>query len=114
MGPGAKIVVGWARKHEQSKKIGAVKEFCCEIVLYLVKKRSYTTFYTLTSEFLGVKIEIFSEKHLIQKFRSATVDACERIVTFSMHSTFLSNAHEFELMPSSVDTYYLNSKKFPF
>src|SRR6218665_2539495 len=57
-------VVGWVRKLEQSKKIGVVKEFFSEIVLFLVKKGSYTTFYTekirkkRSSEFLGVKIEI--------------------------------------------------------
>jgi len=39
-------VVGWARKLEQSKKIG-VKEFFSEIVLFLVKKGSYTTFDTV-------------------------------------------------------------------
>ena len=39
-------VVGWARKLEQSKKIG-VKEFFSEIVLFLVKKGSYTTVDTL-------------------------------------------------------------------
>src|SRR6218665_3876347 len=39
-------VVGWVRKLEQSKKIGVVKEFLSEIVLFLVKKGSYTTFYT--------------------------------------------------------------------
>ena len=40
-------VVGWARKLEQSKKIGVVKEFFSEIVLFLVKKGSYMTFYTI-------------------------------------------------------------------
>ena len=40
-------VVGLARKHEQSKKIGIVKEFFSGIVFFLVKKGSYTTFYTV-------------------------------------------------------------------
>src|SRR6218665_2190728 len=40
-------VVGRARKHEQSKKIGVVREFFSEIVVFLVKKWSYTTFYTV-------------------------------------------------------------------
>ena len=40
-------VVGWARKLEQSKKIGVVKKFSFEIGLFAVKKGSYTTFYTI-------------------------------------------------------------------
>src|SRR6218665_2361900 len=39
-------VVGWARKHEQSKKV-VVKKFSSEIVVFLVKKGSYTTFDTV-------------------------------------------------------------------
>ena len=37
-------VVGWARKHEQSKKLVVVKEFCSEIMVFLVKKGSYTLY----------------------------------------------------------------------
>ena len=37
-------VVGWARKFEQSKKIGVVKEFFVERGFFVVKKGSYTTF----------------------------------------------------------------------
>ena len=82
-------VVGCARKHEQSKKIDVIKEFFSEIgpmVLFLVKKGSYTTFNTVkirkirktwsmtkkkSSEILGVKMEIFLRKKIIQKFWSA-------------------------------------------
>src|SRR6218665_3129101 len=69
-------VVGCARKYEQSKK-GVINEFFSEIVVFLVKKGSYTTFNTVkirkirktwsmtkkrSSEILGVKIEIFLRK----------------------------------------------------
>src|SRR6218665_2957740 len=67
-------VVGCARKYEQSKKHGLIKEFLSEIVVFLVKKGSYTTFNAVkrgrllkkrSSEIFGVKVEIFSGKNLI-------------------------------------------------
>src|SRR6218665_3298443 len=86
-------VVGCARKCEQSKK-GVIKEFSFlkYIVVFLVRKGSYTTFnivkiglriiawekkgkirktWSMTkkrsSEIFAVKIEIFFQKNLIQK-----------------------------------------------
>ena len=58
-------VVGRARKYEQSKK-GVVKEFFSEIVVFLVKKGSYTTFNR-------VKIRrIWKKKGKIRKIWSMT------------------------------------------
>ena len=80
-------VVGHERKHRVKKGV-----VFSEIVLFVVKKGSYTTFYTVklrriwkkgvkirktwstakkrSSEFLGVKMEIFFRKKVIQKFWS--------------------------------------------
>src|SRR6218665_636597 len=82
-------VVGCARKNEQSKKKGVIKEFFSEIVVSLVWKGSYTTFNTVkiwkiwekirkirktwsvtkkrSSEILAVKMEIFSERNVISE-----------------------------------------------
>jgi len=48
--------------------------FFSEIVVFLVKKGSYTPFYTVkirSSEFSGMKMEIFFRKDVIEKFWSA-------------------------------------------
>ena len=88
-------VVGRVRKLQQNTKIGVAKVFVVELGLFVVKKGSYTTFYTIkiqriwkervkirktwsmtkkrSWEFFSVKMEIFSGKNLIQKFFSAKI-----------------------------------------
>ena len=71
-----------ARESTNRVKTGVIEEFFSEIVLFLVKKGSYTTFNAVkiwkirktwsmtkqrSSEILGVKTEIFSEKNVVQK-----------------------------------------------
>src|SRR6218665_2588454 len=88
----SEVVLSDARESMNREK-GVIKEFFSEIVVFLVRKRSYTTFNILkirnirekkgkirkiwsmtkkkSSEIFAVKMEFFSEKNVIQKSWSA-------------------------------------------
>src|SRR6218665_560481 len=68
------VVLSDARESTNRVKNGLIKEFFSEIVVFLVKKGSYTTFNTVKKRKIsktGVKMEFFSVKNVIQKSWSA-------------------------------------------
>src|SRR6218665_773503 len=80
------VVLSDARERMNRVKKGLIKEFFSEIVVFLSKKESYMTFYRSkqrkirktrsmtkkrSSEILGVKVDIFFVKKVIQKSWSA-------------------------------------------
>src|SRR6218665_1382676 len=80
------VALSDARERMNRVKKGLIKEFFSEIVVFLAKKGSYMTFYRSkqrkirktrsmtkkrSSEILGVKVDIFFVKKVIQKSWSA-------------------------------------------